>query len=77
MKQHYGRGRLHLRSDSGQPNPPGSNLQSADDLAQAGLDRADSDLLADVYRCYTVQMSSPQDAQKGQMGTARGSADYI
>lgn len=85
VKQHYGCGRLHLRSDSGQPNPPGSNLQSADDLAQAGLDRADSDLLTDVCRCYTVQMSgfrtgggggSPQDAQKGQTGTARGSA-YI
>lgn len=57
VEQHYGQGQLYLRSDSGQPNPPGSNLQSTDSLAQAGLDRADSDLRTDVYRCYTVQMS--------------------
>lgn len=48
---------LYLRSDSGRPNPPGSNLQSADSLVQAGLDRADSDRLTDVYGSFTFQMS--------------------
>lgn len=84
LKPCHRRQRLYLRSDSGQPNPPGPNLQSADS-AQTAWHRQDwTDLIhtsslmctgATLCRCPASKGGSGQDVQKGQTGATRGSAD--